>query len=131
MKGTSAATTQGRPFVILDVELERGFLFLVLKNIGELPATKVVAKIAPQILGPDGKTPINGISLFTKLSFFAPGKEFRVLVGAAAAYFASAKQPTTFTAAISYHDQSGKGFNESITHDLLVYKDLPHSLGQD
>jgi hypothetical protein len=131
VKGTSAATTQGRPFVILDVELERGFFFLVLKNIGELPATKVVAKIAPQILGPDGKTPINSINLFTKLAFFAPGKEFRLLVGSAATYFASTKQPTTFTADISYHDQSGKGYSESITHDLLVYKDLPHSAERD
>ncbi|HUI01490.1 MAG TPA: hypothetical protein VLX56_07660 [Nitrososphaerales archaeon] len=131
MRDTSAATTQGRPFVILDVELERGFLFLVLKNIGELPATKVVAKIAPEMLGPDGKTPINGINLFTKLAFFAPGKEFRVLVGSAATYFASARQPTTFTAAISYRDQSDKGFSESVTHDLLVYKDIPHSVGRN
>lgn len=117
--------------MILDVELQRGFFFLVLKNIGELPATKVAAKIAPQILGPDGKTPINGINLFRKLAFLAPGKEFRVLVGSAAVYFASVKQPTTFTAAISYHDQSDKGYAESITHDLLVYKDLPHSAGTD
>jgi hypothetical protein len=108
------------------VELERGFFFLVLKNIGELPATKVVAKIAPKIFGPDGKTPVNSINLFTKLSFFAPKKEFHVLVGSASTYFASTGQPTTFTADISYHDQSGRGYSESITHDLLIYVDLPH-----
>lgn len=112
--------------MILDVELERGFFFLVLKNIGDEPAVKVVTKIGGKILGPDGKTPLNGLNLFKSLEFFAPGRDFRVLVGAASAYFSS-KQPTTFTAEITYSDQTKKAYSESITHDLTIYKDLPHA----
>lgn len=89
-----------------------------------------MAKISPEIIGPDGETPINGINLFRHLEFFAPGREFRVLIGYAQTYFSS-KQPTTVTADISYHDQSSKGYTESITHNLLIFKDLPHPVGRE
>jgi hypothetical protein len=87
----------------------------------------VITKIGGGILGPDGKTAINGLNVFRSLEFFAPGREFRILVGSATSYFAS-KQPTTFTAAITYSDQSKNSYTESITHDLLIYKDLPHAI---
>jgi len=127
VKGTateSGAPNQARPEVILDFELDRGFLFMLLKNIGQQPAVKVVAKISPEIIGPDGKTPVNGINLFRHLEFFAPGREFRVLISYAQTYFSS-KQPTSITADISYRDQSNKGYAVSITHNLLIFKDLP------
>ena len=67
------------------------------------------------------------MNVFRGVTFFAPGKEFRVLIGAAGKYFSS-KQPTKFTAVITYSDQNGKNYNESITHDLAIYEDLPHVL---
>jgi hypothetical protein len=87
----------------------------------------VITKIGGRILGPDGKTAINGLNVFRNLEFFAPGREFRILVSSATFYFAS-KQPTTFTAVITYSDQSKNSYSESITHDLLIYKDLPHAI---
>ncbi|MDA4134136.1 MAG: hypothetical protein OK441_01020 [Thaumarchaeota archaeon] len=107
--------------------LDRGFLFLVLANIGDQPATKVVTKIGGKIMGPDGKTELNGLNVFRSLEFFAPGREFRVLVGGAPAYFASG-QPTKFTAVITYSDQERNSYIETITHDLTIYKDLPHEV---
>jgi hypothetical protein len=107
--------------------LDRGFFFLVLKNIGEQPATKVVTKIGEKIMGPDGKSDLNGLNLFRVLEFFAPGREFRILVGSATAYFAS-EQPTKFTAVITYSDQERNNYTETITHDLTVYKDLPYEV---
>lgn len=107
--------------------LDRGFFFLVLQNIGDQPATKVVTKIGGRIMGPDGKTELNGLNVFRALEFFAPGREFRILVGGAAAYFAS-EQPTKFTAVITYSDQESKSYTETITHDLTIYKDLPYEV---
>jgi hypothetical protein len=109
------------------VELERGFFFMVLKNIGDEPAIRVITKMGERIIGPDGKKEINELNIFRRIEFFAPGKEFRILVGSAAAYF-SAKQPTRFTAAMTYSDQNKKDYGESITHDLAIYKDLPHAV---
>jgi hypothetical protein len=109
------------------VEFERGFFVFVLKNIGGEPAVKVITKIGGKIIGPDGTKVINDLNLFRSLEFFPPGKEFRVLVGSAATYF-SAKQPTKFTAVITYSDANKKSYGETISHDLSIYADLPHAL---
>ncbi len=130
MSSDAGSSSRGRPRVILDAELERGFFFLVLKNIGDEPATKVVTKIGGKIIGPDGKTDLNGLNVFRALEFFAPGREIRILVGAAPSYFSS-KQPTKFTAVITYSDQQGEGYSETITHDLTIYKDLPQRVVRD
>lgn len=116
-----------RPRVILDVHLRRGFFVFVLKNIGGEPALKVVTKIGGKILGPDGRTAINDLNILKGIEFFAPGREFEILVGSSATYFAT-NQPTSFTAVITYSDESRASYSETITHDLMIYKDLPHML---
>jgi len=103
---------------------------MVLRNIGDEPAVKVVTKIGGKIIGPDGKKAINDLNLFRSLEFIPPGKEFRVLVGSAATYF-STKQPTKFTAVITYSDESKNSFTETIAHDLSIYTDLPHALERE
>ena len=103
---------------------------MVLKNIGDEPAVKVVTKIGGKILGPGGKKPINDLNLFRSLEFIPPGKEFRILVGSAATYY-STKQPTKFTAVITYSDGNKKSYGETITHDLTIYGDLPRALERD
>jgi len=112
------------------VELERGAFFMVLKNIGDEPATRVVTKIAGKILGPDGKKAINDLAIFRSLEFIPPGREFRILMGPAATYF-STKQPTKFTAVMTYSDGNKNSYGETITHDLSIYEDLPHGLERD
>lgn len=112
------------------MQLERGFFFMVLKNIGDEPAVKVITKIGGKIVGPDGRKEINGLNVFRGVEFFAPGKEFRILMGSAVTYF-STKQPTRFTVVITYSDQKGKDYNESITHDLTIYEDLPHAIERE
>jgi hypothetical protein len=112
------------------VEFRRGFFFMVLRNIGDEPAVKVVTKIGGKIVGPDGSRTINELNLFRNLEFIPPGKEFRVLVGSAATYFAT-KQPTKFTAVISYSDANKGSYTETMAHDLSIYTDLPHALERE
>jgi len=116
--------------VILDVELKRGFFFFALKNIGDEPAFKVITKIGGKITGPDGKKAINDLNLFRSLEFIPPGREFRILVGSAATYFAT-KQPTKFTAAIEYSDGNKGVYSETIAHDMSIFEDLPQELERD
>jgi len=107
--------------------MKRGVFFFVLKNIGTEPGVKVTTKIGARIVGPDGKATINDLNVFREVAFFAPGREFRILVGYATAYF-SAKQPTRFTAVVSYSDERGEPYAETMTHDLAIYRDLPHAI---
>ena len=48
----------------------------------------------------------------------------------AATYF-STKQPTKFTAVITYSDGGKNSYRETISHDLSIYADLPHALDID
>lgn len=102
----------------------------MLENVGNEPAVKVSTKLGPKIIGPDGKTELNTLNVFRSVEFFAPAKQFNILVGYLTAYFA-AKQPTTFTAVITYSDQSGNHYSESITHNLDIYQDMPHRVDED
>ena len=81
-------------------------------------------------MGPDGKKAINDLAVFRSLEFIPPGREFRILVGSAATYF-STKQPTRFTAVITYSDGGKNSYSETINHDLSIYADLPHALERD
>lgn len=125
---SSSSSSPSGPKPILDVDFRRGFFELVLKNIGDAPAIEVSTKIGPEITGPDGKTILNKLELFRNVEFFAPWKEFRVLVGSVTSYFASQTQPLRFTAVIAYSDQSGKRYSETIDHDLSIYRDLIYPL---
>jgi len=40
----------------------------------------------------------------------------------------AAKQPTKFTAVITYSDQGRNDYGETISHDLSIYNDLPHTV---
>ncbi|MDA4115911.1 MAG: hypothetical protein OK442_05090 [Thaumarchaeota archaeon] len=110
--------------------LERGFFFMVLKNIGDEPAANVVTKIGGKIIGPDGKKTINDLNIFRSLEFIPPGREFRILVGSAQTYFAN-KQPTKLTAVMTYSDGNKNTYGETISHDLSIYADLPRELERD
>jgi len=103
---------------------------MVLKNTGDEPAVKVITKIGGKIIGPDGKKVINDLALFRSLEFFPAGKEFRILLGSSATYL-STKQPTKFTAVITYSDQNKNSYGETITNDLSIYGDLPHALKRE
>ena len=83
-----------------------------------------MTKFGSSIVGPDGKKAINGLSVFRGVSFFAPGKTFRIFLGSAATFFAT-KQPTKFAVQVTYSGENGKNYSEVINHNLEVYRDLP------
>ena len=52
--GGRVAAGRTRPDVILDVDCERGLLFLVLRNIGDDLACRVSVKFSPELVGLGG-----------------------------------------------------------------------------
>jgi hypothetical protein len=113
------------PRVILDFEFERGLLSIVVRNVGELPATDVKVEFDKAFKGLGGTRDMNRLALFSKLRFLAPGREVRTLLDSSAAYFAR-KEPTLLTATVSYRWPGGERRRDVITHDLSVYRDLAY-----
>src|SRR5580765_7066562 len=94
--------------VILDVVFERGLLFLVLENTGDLPAHGVRVKFGERFTGIEGAKRIDRLALFLDRS---------------ASYFAR-DQPTTLTASVSWRTSQGERRRATIVHDLEIYRDL-------
>jgi hypothetical protein len=111
------------PDVILDVVFDRGLLFLVLENIGDLPAHGVRVKFDKRFSGVGGAKRIDRLALFRKLEFLAPRKSIDVFLDRSASYFARG-EPTQLTAAISWRTADGERRRATIVHDLEIYRDL-------
>ncbi len=109
--------------VILDVVFDRGLLFLVLENTGDLPAHAVRVKFGEHFSGVGGAKRIDRLALFRKLEFLAPHKAIEVFLDRSASYFARG-EPTTLTAAISWRTSAGVRRRAAIVHDLEIYRDL-------
>jgi len=109
--------------VIVDFEFDRGLLSIVVRNLGDRPALDVEVEFDKPFTGLGGSREMNGLALFSKLRFLAPGKEIRTLLDAGSAYFAR-KEPTLLTATVSYRTPAGERHRHALTHDLSIYRDL-------
>ena len=109
--------------VILDVVFQRGLMFLVLENVGDLPAHSVRVKFGERFSGVGGAKRIDRLALFRKLEFLAPWKSIEVFLDRSADYFAR-DEPTQLTAVISWRTPEGERRRTTIVHDLEIYRDL-------
>lgn len=113
------------PQVIVDFEFERGLLFVGVRNLGVRPALEVATEFDKPFRGLGGSCEMNGLRLFRRIEFLAPGKEIRTLLDTSAAYFAR-KEPTLLTATVSYRTATGERRRHAISHDLSIYRDLAY-----
>ena len=109
--------------VILDIVFDRGLLFLVVENIGDLPAHSVRVKFDKPFSGVGGTKKMQRLALFRKLEFLAPRKSISVFLDRSASYFAR-EEPTQLTAAVSWRTSAGERRSSTIHHDLEIYRDL-------
>lgn len=112
-----------RPEVIVDFASREGLLFVILKNIGTRSGYHVTTRFDKLFRGLDGRKRISDIQLFRRLDFMPPGKEFTQFIDPLVAYF-KRREPTKLTATITYRDRENRRFQEVITHDLRIYRDL-------
>lgn len=116
-----------RPEVIVDIEFKDGLFFVVIKNIGNRSALRIMPRIDKKVVGLEGRKQVNRMNIFKGIEFIPPGKEIRFLLDSAPSYFAR-KQPTRFSIVVSYLDSSGKRYQEEIRHNLEIYRDMPFVL---
>jgi hypothetical protein len=115
-----------RPDVVLDVEFDRGLLWLVVANIGGRPALATQVRFEQPFRGLGGTVDVSALRLFRRIEFLPPGKEIRTLLDTSAAYFAR-KEPAKIAAAITFRDEAGARFDRRIVHDVSIYWDVAYT----
>jgi hypothetical protein len=119
------AEAESEPEVIVDFDFEGGLLFVGVRNLGARPALEVSTRFDKPFRGLGGARKMNGLALFKRIEFLAPGKEIRTLLDSSAAYFAR-EEPTLLTATVSYRTAAGERRRYAITHDLSIYRELAY-----
>lgn len=125
MKRSRSSPGIGDPNVIVDFHLENGCFFLVVTNLGDQPGHAISTTFEPSFSGLGGSRQIPQLTLFDGIGFLPPGKAVRAFVDRAASYF-DREEPTVIQTEVSFEDDSGHEFHNRATHDLDVYRDLPH-----
>ena len=113
--------------MLVDVDFEGGLIFLVVANLGDLPAHRVRVRLEPPLRGLDGRTRLDRLALFRRLELLAPRKRIRTILDRPSLYFAR-NEPTRFRATATWRTDAGGRGTRTVEHDLEIYRDLavPH-----
>lgn len=114
-----------RPDVIVDLDFDRGLLFIVVRNLGGRPALDVETRFNRKLIGLGGTKDVSALPLFRNIPFLAPGKEIRTLLDTAASWFGR-RRATTITARVTYRDAEGRDYRGTMSHDLEIYRDIAY-----
>jgi hypothetical protein len=125
--GKKKKTKTGRGQIIVDFEVDAEMVFVVIKNIGQVPVFSLKIKPSAAIIGLEGKTDITNLSIFEEISYLAPGKEIKIFVDSYESFFRNLKDwLISFT--LNYKDERDEWHKSKITHNLEIYSDLIFSL---
>ena len=115
----------GEADVVLDVQFDRGLLFLVLENLGDAPAHVVRVRFEGPLTGLGGDRRIDRLQIFRRLEFLGPRRRIKVFLDRSALFFAR-EESTVVEARITWRDDRGARGARTIRHDLSAYRDLPY-----
>jgi len=115
--------------IILDFEYENNLLYIIIENIGDDITNKVSIDFDKKIMGLDKKKNISEMQIFKNISIFPPKKRFKIFVDTFSSYVKN-KQPLLLTSKITYY-QNRKRYEDTIKHDLRIYKDFVETLNSD
>ena len=114
--------------VVLDVEVEKDRVHLVLANCGDAVAIDVQVKFSRVLSGLGGSLDVSGLPVFTRLGVLRPGRALRIFWDAAPALFSQSAQAAPFVATVSWSERLRPRQQADYTHDLSIYKQLPESI---
>lgn len=123
-----AAATADRPRiaeVVLDVEVERGLVHLVLTNCGDAVATDVSVTFSHPLIGLGGTLEVSSLALFQRLGVLRPGRDLRVFWDTAPSLLAKKDQVAPFVASVSWTAPAGTRHRAEYHHDLSIYRVWP------
>ena len=114
--------------VVLDVDVERDRVHLVLANCGDAVATDVQVKFSRALVGLGGSMRLSELPIFTKLGVLRPGRTVRIFWDAAPSLLSQKEQSAPFVATVSWTERSRSRQQVDYHHDLSVYRQLPVAL---
>ena len=114
----------GGPEVLLDIEHDRGCLFLVLANVGSATAFDVRVTFDKPLLGAGGTVDIATLEIFRKLPILRSGKEIRVFVDVARELLVR-RGGKQVRAQVTYRTRARAQLGEIFSHDLRMWRDWP------
>ncbi len=112
-----------RPDVIVEFLFDRGLIFVVVRNIGAGPAVEVSVRFEPALHGLNGSRDMSAQALFRSIAFLGPGREIATLLDRSDSFFGR-KPATRISAEVRYSDREGRQYQDSIRHDLEIFRDL-------
>jgi hypothetical protein len=114
--------------VVLDVDIEKDRVHLVLANCGDAVATDVQVKFSRALVGIGGSIRVSDLPIFTKLGVLRPGRVVRIFWDAAPSLLGQRGQAAPFVATVSWSERSRGRQQVDYHHDLSIYRQLPEAL---
>ena len=111
------------PDIILDFEYTVGQLYIIVENIGKDSAYNINVEFNKKILGMKKTKNISSLAIFRSLKFCPPNKKIKIFVDSFQSYLEN-KQPMKVNVKINFTNKFKKKFENSINHDLTIYKDI-------
>jgi hypothetical protein len=122
--GRTAPPGAGDPEVLLDIEYDRGCLFLVLANVGPATAFDVRVTFEKPLLGAGGCVDVTALGAFGLTPILRPGKEIRVFVDVARELLGR-RGSKQVRAHVTYQTRARTRLGEVFAHDLRIWRDWP------
>jgi hypothetical protein len=119
-RGENPEAGTAAPEVIIDFECENDLLYVNIANVGASSAHGISIEFDKEIRDCRDR-PLSELRACRRIGFMPPGKNMRLFVDRFSAYLAR-KQPLRVVARVSYLDRAGKRYDESIRHDLSIYR---------
>jgi hypothetical protein len=112
------------PNPVLDFELIDESIYIKYYNFSDIEAYNISVEFSHSIPGFHGTKKISSLYVFRGLSYMAPHKEFLIYVDDVGSFF-EILNIDSVRVDIKYQNRTGKKYSKNITHNLLVYKDMP------
>ncbi|GEM_PF-1069275 len=117
-------TEKEKPILIADFVLREDLLFLLLANYSLQPALNVKVQFNQPLPGLPPIKDFTQLSIFTKLRYVAPLKEFEIVINKISTILNELKKKE-IEIRISFEDEQRNSFEQRILHDLSIYQDFP------
>jgi hypothetical protein len=116
---------------VLDVEVARDRVHLVLANCGDAAATDISVEFSRPLAGPDDNAPVSALPVFERLGVLRPGQTVRIFWHAAPALLGEPEAIEPFVATVSWHERERRAQHATYRHDLSIYRRWPACVEPD
>lgn len=114
--------------VVLDIEVDRDCVHLVLENCGDAVATEIQVQFSQPLVGVGGSLGISDLPVFRRLGVLRPGRALRIFWDAAPTLVAGRGEAAAFVATVSWNERSRPRQRVEYHHDLAIYRQWPECL---